>query len=253
MRMLAACGHHQRRIRATPRPTVCSPPRKSSAVLISSVKAWTGGAGSPPLAPDPDPIAAPDQSTFGGHGTHVADIIGGTNGVAPDVKLYAVKACAVPTSACSGVALMQAVEWAIDPNGDGDTKDHVDIINMSLGSDYGQPFDDDLSAAVDRATKLGAFTVASAGNGSDKPFITGSPAAAVTALSVAQTNVPSAVVDLMTIVIPAVTPAERGAIHQDWSAALTTAITAPVVIHREQCARLYSVRGGLADGARSHW
>jgi subtilisin family serine protease len=192
-------------------------------------EAWTGADGGPALAPDPDPIAAPDQSTFGGHGTHVADIIGGTNGVAPDVKLYAVKACAVPTSACSGVALMQAFEWAVDPNGDGDTKDHADIINMSLGSDYGQPFDDDLSAAVDRATKLGAFTVASAGNGSDKPFITGSPAAAVTALSVAQTNVPSAVVDLMTIVTPAVTPAQRGAIHQDWSAELTTAITAPVV------------------------
>ncbi len=192
-------------------------------------EAWTGGATSPPLAPDPDPIAAPDQSTFGGHGTHVADIIGGQKGVAPDALLYAIKVCAVPTSSCSGVALMQGMEFAVDPNGDGDTKDRVDIINMSLGSDYGQPFDDDLSAAVDRATKLGVFTVASAGNGSDKPFIAGSPAAAVTALSVAQTNVPSAVVDLMTIVTPVVTPAERGAIHQDWSAELTTAITAPVV------------------------
>jgi subtilisin family serine protease len=192
-------------------------------------EAWTGADDSPPLAPDPDPIAAPDQSTFGGHGTHVADIIGGKNGVAPDVQLYAVKACAVPTSSCSGVALMQAFEWAVDPNGDGDPKDHADIINMSLGSNYGQPFDDDLSAAVDRATKLGAFTVASAGNGSDKPFVTGSPAAAVTALSVAQTAVPSAVVDLMHIDAPAVTPADRGAIHQSWSPELTSAVTAPVV------------------------
>ena len=192
-------------------------------------EAWTGQAGSPALAPDPDPIAAPDQSTFGGHGTHVADIIGGKDGVAPDTKLYAIKACAVPTSACSGVALLQAMEFAVDPNGDGDSKDRADIINMSLGSNYGQPFDDDLSAAVDRATKLGAFTVASAGNGSDKPFITGSPAAAVTALSVAQTAVPSAVVDLMTIVSPAVTPADRGAIHQSWSPDLTAAVQASVV------------------------
>lgn len=192
-------------------------------------EAWTGATGGPPLAPDPDPIAAPDQSTFGGHGTHVADIIGGRNGVAPDTKLYAIKACAVPTSACSGVALLQAMEFAVDPNGDGDTRDRADIINMSLGSDYGQPFDDDLSAAVDRATKLGAFTVASAGNGSDKPFITGSPAAAVTALSVAQTAVPSAVVDLMTIVSPVVTPADRGAIHQSWSTDLTSPVQAPVV------------------------
>lgn len=192
-------------------------------------EAWTGGAGSPPLAPDPDPIAAPDQSTFGGHGTHVADIIGGKNGVAPDTKLYAIKACSAPGSSCSGIALMQAMEFAIDPNGDGDPKDHVDIINMSLGSNYGQPFDDDLSAAVDRATKLGVLTVASAGNGSNKPFITGSPAAAVTALSVAQTAVPSAVVDLMTIVSPAVTPADRGAIHQSWSPEPAGPVTAQVV------------------------
>jgi subtilisin family serine protease len=190
---------------------------------------WDGTATSPPLAPDPDPIAAPDQSTFGGHGTHVGDIIAGKKGVAPDAKLYAIKACAVPTSTCSGIALMEGMEFAVDPNGDGDTKDHADIINMSLGSNYGQPFDDDLSSAVDRATKLGVLTVASAGNGSDKPFITGSPAAAVTALSVAQTAVPSAVVDLMTIVSPAVTPANRGAIHQSWSPKPTSAITAPVV------------------------
>jgi len=192
-------------------------------------ESWTGADGSPPLAPDPDPIAAPDQSTFGGHGTHVADIIGGKNGVAPDTKLYAIKACSVPSSSCSGIALMQGMEFAVDPNGDGDTKDRVDIINMSLGSNYGQPFDDDLSAAVDRATKLGVLTVASAGNGSNKPFITGSPAAAVTALSVAQTAVPSAVVDLMTIVTPAVTPAQRGAIHQSWSPQPAGAVTAPVV------------------------
>lgn len=211
-------------------------------------EAWTGGSGSPPLAPDPDPIAAPDQSTFGGHGTHVADIIGGKNGVAPDVKLYAIKACAVPTSSCSGIALMQAMEFAVDPNGDGDTRDRADIINMSLGSTYGQPFDDDLSAAVDRATKLGAFTVASAGNSSDKPFVTGSPAAAVTALSVAQTAVPSAVVDLLTIVSPAVTPAERGAIHQSWSSDLTEAVTAPVVFTSSNALGCTPFPAGSLDG-----
>lgn len=211
-------------------------------------EAWTGGDDSPPLAPDPDPIAAPDQSTFGGHGTHVADIIGGENGVAPDVKLYAVKVCAVPTSSCSGIALMQGFEWAVDPNGDGDPSDHADIINMSLGSNYGQPFDDDLSAAVDRATRLGAFTVASAGNGSDKPFVTGSPAASVTALSVAQTAVPSAVVDLMTIVSPAVTPAERGAIHQSWSPELTEAVTAPVVFTASNALGCTPFPAGSLDG-----
>ena len=70
------------------------------------------------------------------------------------------------------------MEFAADPNGDGKVKDRVDIINMSLGSDYGQPFDDDLSAAVDNATAFGILTVASAGNGSDKPYVAGTPASA---------------------------------------------------------------------------
>jgi subtilisin family serine protease len=56
--------------------------------------------------------------------------------------------------------------------------DRVDIINMSLGAPYGQPFDDDLSAAVDNATRLGILTVASAGNSGDKPYATGTPSAA---------------------------------------------------------------------------
>ena len=101
------------------------------------------------LAPDPDPI------DFEGHGTHVADIIGGTDGVAPGVDLYAYKVCSAVDTACSGIALIQAMDAAVDPNGDGDTSDHVDIINMSLGAPYGQAFDDDLSQAVENATGVG--------------------------------------------------------------------------------------------------
>ena len=84
------------------------------------------------------------------------------------------------------------MDWAVDPNGDGITTDHLDIVNMSLGSDYGESFDDDLSLAVDSASSLGMLTVAAAGNGGDKPYIAGTPASARTALSVAQTEVPSA-------------------------------------------------------------
>ena len=68
---------------------------------------------------------------------------------------------------------------------------------MSLGCDYGQPFDDDLSLAVNNATALGVLTVSSAGNGGDKPYIQGHPSAAETALSVAQTQVPSAALQLI--------------------------------------------------------
>ena len=136
--------------------------------------------------PDPDPI------DFAGHGTHVADIIGGRLGVAPKVSLYALKVCSAVATSCSGVGLMQAVDWAVDPNHNGNTKDHLDILNMSLGSDYGSAFIDDLSLAVDRASRVGVLTVAASGNGGDKPWISGTPAAAPSALAVAQTQVPSA-------------------------------------------------------------
>ena len=118
------------------------------------------------------------------------------------------------------------MEFAVDPNGDANTADRVDIINMSLGSPYGQPFDDDLSASVDAASALGVLTVASAGNSADKQFITGSPAAATSALSVAQTAVPSGTVQIMQVLAPIV--AERGAVFQTWSAPLTTTIEGPV-------------------------
>jgi len=148
---------------------------------------WSGGASSPPEAPDSDPL---DDGSGGGHGTHVGHIIGGAGGVAPGASLYAVKVCSSVSTACSGIALIQGMEFAVDPDGNGNPSDAVDVINMSLGSDYGQAFDDDLSAAVDNATTLGVLTVAAAGNGGDKPYIVGTPSTAASALSVAQTSVP---------------------------------------------------------------
>ena len=187
-------------------------------------EAWPFG----PEAPDPDPI------DFQGHGSHVADIIAGASrdgthkGVAPGASLYAVKVCSAVATSCSGIALIQGMEFAADPNGDGRPNDRVDVINMSLGSSYGQPFDDDLAAAVDNATKLGILTVASAGNSADKPFANGTPAGAETALSVAQTAVPSGFQPLMQIVAPASIAGSVPAVFQPWSAPLTAAIEAPL-------------------------
>ena len=156
---------------------------------------WPGGDGIED--PDPDPI------DFEGHGTHVADIIGGKLGVAPKVSLYALKVCSSVATSCSGVALLQAVDWAVDPNHNGKTADHLDILNMSLGSDYSSAFIDDLSLAVDQASRVGVLTVAASGNGGDKPYISGTPAAAKTALSVAQTQVPSALAFPLVVDSPA--------------------------------------------------
>jgi subtilisin family serine protease len=179
------------------------------------------------LEPDPDPIAAPDATTFGGHGTHVADIIAGKNGVAHKAQVYALKACSAPATSCSGTALLLSMDFSLDPNGDGNISDRVDIINMSLGSVYGQPFDDDLSAAVDAAALVNVLTVASAGNSADKQFITGSPAAASSALSVAQTAVPSATLQLMTLLSPVT--GDRGAVFQPWAVPLTSTIEGLVI------------------------
>jgi len=180
---------------------------------------WPNG----PLAPDPDPI------DFEGHGTHVADIIGGAGGVAPGVDLYAVKVCSAVSSSCSGIALIQGMEYAVDPNGDGNLSDRMDVINMSLGSPYGRPFDDDLAFAVDSATAVGVLTVASAGNSADKPYANGTPGAADTALSVAQTSVPSAFLPLMQVTAPAGIAGQYPAVFQPWSAPLTTAIQGPLL------------------------
>ncbi len=111
---------------------------------------WPNGA----LAPDEDPIPIDT------HGTHVSDIAAGLGGVAPGASIISVKVCSDVSLACSGVALIQGMDFALDPNGDGNMDDKADVINMSLGADYGQPFDDDLSLAVDNATAAGTLTVA---------------------------------------------------------------------------------------------
>jgi subtilisin family serine protease len=160
------------------------------------------------LAPDEDPIDCGGPiPCAGGHGTHVADIIGGHSkdgahkGVAPGVSLLAVKVCSAVSTSCSGVALLQGMDFAVDPNGDNSIADAVDVINMSLGSDYGQ-IEDDLSFAAANAVGLGVVVVASAGNAADRPYITGSPAATPELISVAQTQVPGALAYQLNITAP---------------------------------------------------
>ena len=86
--------------------------------------------------PDPEPLDGD------GHGTHVADIAAGLEvpgklgyGVAPGAKIYALKVFGEPAGTTN--LHIDAIEWALDPNQDNDLSDHVDVINMSLGSAYG--------------------------------------------------------------------------------------------------------------------
>jgi minor extracellular serine protease Vpr len=206
-------------------PTIIEPGTFPTAKVVGGYDFVGGAWPNEDLAPDPDPL---DAGSDAGHGTHVAHIIGGVGGVAPGVDLYGVKVCSSISTACSGVALIQAMEFAADPNGDGKIKDRVDIINMSLGSDYGQPFDDDLSLAVNNATKLGILTVAAAGNGGNRPYVAGTPAAAETAISVAQTSVPSDFLPLMEVVSPPAIAGLYPAVYQSWSAPLAAVIEGPL-------------------------
>lgn len=189
-------------------------------------EAWPEGSDTP--LPDPNPIDVQ------GHGTHVADIIGGrsyaagTNadgdypakgvGVAPDSELYAFKVCASFSSSCNGLSLLAAMDAAVDLDGDPETTDPVDVINLSLGSPYGQP-EDDLTAFVNLATELGVIVVASAGNSANKPFIVGSPSMAEGAISVAQTAVPSSERYPLFYATGAVTETIDNAVFQNWSTA----------------------------------
>lgn len=119
-----------------------------------------------------------------GHGTHVAGIIaadGALTGVAPGATLYAYKALDASGSGFMS-DVIEAIEAASDPNGDGDTSDHVDIISMSLGGDGSA--DDPVCAAVDYATSLGILVVVAAGNSGSGYQTISSPGLAESALTV---------------------------------------------------------------------
>lgn len=135
--------------------------------------------------PDPDPL---DEN---GHGTHVASTVAGLDvgfgkGVAPEAFLYALK---VFGAAGSTNLVMDAIEWAMDPNGDGDISDHVDVINMSLGSSFGpNDVNDPELIVVEAASQAGVFVVASAGNAGNNSYIVGAPSVSDSALSVAASS-----------------------------------------------------------------
>ncbi|MGL4172561.1 MAG: S8 family serine peptidase [Actinomycetota bacterium] len=105
-------------------------------------------------------------------------------GVAPLATLYALK-----VFGCGGstALVIPALEWATDPNRDGDVSDHLDVVNLSLGSDFTSPQDPD-AAAVNAAVQAGITVVAAAGNTGDIHHAIGAPGNAVRAITVAATN-----------------------------------------------------------------
>src|SRR5690606_28390533 len=103
-------------------------------------------------------------------------------GSAPEAGVYALKVFG-DAGGSTGLVI-QALEWAADPDGDGDFNDRIDILNLSLGSD-GSPADDPENLFIDRLTRMGVLSVIASGNGGDVTDVGGSPGNSNSALPVA--------------------------------------------------------------------
>ncbi|MBN8538256.1 MAG: S8 family serine peptidase [Deltaproteobacteria bacterium] len=126
----------------------------------------------------------------GGHGSHVAGTVAGIgdgsnsyNGVAPSALLYALKVFGAEGSTSDEVVIA-ALEYAADPDGDEVLDDRLDVVNLSLGSNYGGPkiF---YNQAIRNLTLGGTVVVCSAGNSGDTSYIVGAPSVSDEAISVA--------------------------------------------------------------------
>jgi minor extracellular serine protease Vpr len=165
------------------------------------VKGGTDLVGDAYNANDPNSVPQPDSNPLdcNGHGSHVAGTAAGNGvladgttyhgpytastisdnswgigpGVAPKADIYAIRVfgCAGSTN-----VVVDAIDWAVDND--------MNVINMSLGAPFGDASNPDAVASTNAAS-AGVIVVASAGNSGPGQYITGSPASATGAISVA--------------------------------------------------------------------
>jgi len=158
-------------------------------------------------SPDPDPLDCNH------HGTHVASIAAGGGvtatglafsgsyaqsfdpatfqippGVAPQASLYAIKVFGCGQTKTDLVP--QALEWAVDPDANGDVSDRLDVVNFSLGLAYGFA-SSTLTKAFDSYRKAGGMAVVAAGNAGDSFLSIDNLATIASTLSVAATTKPT--------------------------------------------------------------
>jgi subtilisin family serine protease len=124
-----------------------------------------------------------------GHGTHVAGIAAANGsslkGAAPDAKIYAIKVLDAKGNGLSST-IIAGIEKAMDPDNNPYTKDAVNVLNMSF-TGPGNP-NDLLAQSVNNASNDGIVCVVAAGNTGPGYGSIGSPACALTALTVGAVN-----------------------------------------------------------------
>lgn len=223
--------------------------------------------------PQPDPNPDDCSSYKDGHGTHVAGIAAGFGvnadgtpytgpwddnapfaslkigpGVAPQALLYALR-----VFGCRGSTELvpAAIDWALDPNGDGDPSDRLDVINLSLGSSFGSP-DGASGAAADNAAALGVVVVASAGNSGDLYYVSGSPGNATRVLSVASAMDSVDIVDGFRVETPSAVEGTYAASKSaDFGWHGMTPVTAPLyypAVNQDGCAAWSSGEAAKISG-----
>jgi minor extracellular serine protease Vpr len=164
------------------------------------VKGGTDLVGDAYNADDPTSVPVPDPNPLdcNGHGSHTSGTATGFGvtadgktfhgpynastpsvqftigpGVAPLADLYAVR-----VFGCTGSTnvVVDAIDWAIQHD--------MQVISMSLGSDFGTEDDADAEAS-ENAVNSGVIVAAASGNAGNIPYITSSPGAGEKAISVA--------------------------------------------------------------------
>ncbi|WP_309080770.1 S8 family serine peptidase [Zhihengliuella sp.] len=172
--------------------------------------------------PDPNPL----DCASAGHGSHVAGSAAGYGvnadgttfrgdysslteaqvaelkvgpGTAPLAQVVGIR-----VFGCEGSSAVvgQALDYVLDPNGDGDFSDRADVVNMSLGSDH-SPVDDPENDIVDALSEVGILSVVASGNAGDVTNVGGSPGNAASALTVANSVGSTVTLDGAEVLAPA--------------------------------------------------
>lgn len=132
---------------------------------------------------EPEINALAGFTYYTSHGTHVSGTIAGqgknktdyaVTGVAPGVDLYAYKVLG-PYGSGSSSNIIAGIEKAV--------ADGMDVINLSLGSNYNDPLDPN-AIAINNAVLAGTTAVIAAGNSGSDLYSLGSPGTSPLALTV---------------------------------------------------------------------